>query len=113
MSIITEGTVSVTIGSQDVTFAGSPDLSGVAQGHIFIVDNESSFHFIAAINNVDKSIVLSSRYNGPLTTSGLNYSIGTSSTTPENIEYPEGNDIEIISIFKESVLRIQALITAL
>jgi len=113
MTQLIDGTISVTLGSQAVSFAGSPDLSGIDRGHILLVADEVPPYFIHSVDNVAKTAVIVGVYIGEATASGLAYSISTSATSPENIPYPEKNDIEIASIFKQSAERVQAILNTL
>jgi len=110
MAQIKTGTVSVISSSPNLSFAGLPDFSAVATGHIFIVTGEVSPYKILSVDDGLKTIILDSPYIG-LTQAGLSYSITTTRTSPDGIVFPEKNDIETATLVKLGMLKIQELLS--
>jgi len=113
MAQITQGTVSVSLGDQNISFNdASIDLSSVFPGSIFIIteQNQAVPYFIATVDNSSKTATLTGTYQA---TSNLtaSYSITTSFTSPGSIAFPEKNDIQTATIVKQAIIRIQELLT--
>lgn len=111
MSQYNSGTVTVTNGDATVTGVGTAFLANVAAGDIFTIVGSGVTYTIGSITN-DTSLELTGNYTGT-TASGQSYVIHTSFTSPDDIAYPEKNDIETATIVKRGINKIQDVFTAI
>lgn len=110
MSKYNVGTVEVTNGDATVIGTGTAFNTNAATGDLFTLVGSATPYYVGSVTDATH-LELAAPYAGS-SASGQSYTIQTSETTNHGLPYEEDGDIEIATIRKAALVKIDALLAA-